>query len=131
MVFAGSTLRLFCYRALGKLFTFELALRDDHKLVTDGPYAIVRHPSYTGNFLIVAGMLVCQWGQGSWWKEFGVWRTCIGRAWDTTMSFVVVVYTIVMVHRTGKEDTMLKKEFKGQWEKWAQKTPYKLIPGIY
>lgn len=130
-VFTGSILRLFCYQALGRLFTFELSLRDDHKLITSGPYSLVRHPSYTGNFLIVAGMLACQWGDGSWWKEFGISETVIGRAWDSVMTFVVVIYTIVMVHRTGKEDTMLRKEFKEQWEAWAQKTPYKLIPGLY
>ncbi|KAK7678051.1 hypothetical protein QCA50_018992 [Cerrena zonata] len=127
----GSVLRLFCYQALGRHFTFELSLRDDHKLITTGPYSLVRHPSYTGNFLIVAGLLVCQWGEGSWWKEFGIQETVIGSAWDRVMTFVVVIYTIVMVNRTGKEDTMLRKEFKGQWERWSQKTPYKLVPGVY
>lgn len=33
---AGAQIRLACYRALGRLFTFEMAVRSGHKLVTDG-----------------------------------------------------------------------------------------------
>lgn len=34
--------------ALGNLFTFEVMIRKNHKLITDGPYAYLMHPSYTG-----------------------------------------------------------------------------------
>ncbi|KAJ7923243.1 hypothetical protein B0H13DRAFT_1477462, partial [Mycena leptocephala] len=44
----GAILRLFCYRALGQYFTFKTAIARNHKLVTTGPYSIVRHPAYTG-----------------------------------------------------------------------------------
>ena len=44
----GGYIRWACYSALGRLFTFEMSIRDDHRLVTDGPYAWVRHPGYTG-----------------------------------------------------------------------------------
>ncbi|OAX34700.1 ICMT-domain-containing protein, partial [Rhizopogon vinicolor AM-OR11-026] len=48
MCVIGAAVRSHCYRTLGRLFTFELSIRQDHKLVTSGPYSIVRHPSYTG-----------------------------------------------------------------------------------
>ena len=82
--------------------------------------------------VIVIGLLACQWGEGSWWKEFGVGETSIGKAWNSIMIFILITYTIVvLVRRTDKEDIMLRKEFKGQWDEWAKKTPNKLIPGIY
>ena len=54
----GAFVRISCYYYLGKHFTFELSVHDDHKLVTSGPYSVVRHPSYSGNTLIVIGLLV-------------------------------------------------------------------------
>jgi len=35
-----------------------MSIRNNHKLVTSGPYAIVRHPGYTGVMLVVIGMLL-------------------------------------------------------------------------
>jgi protein-S-isoprenylcysteine O-methyltransferase Ste14 len=43
----GGYIRWECYSALGRLFTFEMSIRDDHRLVTGGPYGWVRHPGYT------------------------------------------------------------------------------------
>lgn len=40
---SGGLIRLASYRALGKLFTFELSIRKDHKLITSGPYSMVRY----------------------------------------------------------------------------------------
>ena len=132
VLIVGAFVRISCYYYLGKHFTFELSVHDDHKLVTSGPYSVVRHPSYSGNTLIVIGLLACQWGEGSWWKEFGIGETSIGKAWNSIMIFILITYTIVVLNRrTDKEDIMLRKEFKGQWDEWAKKTPNKLIPGIY
>lgn len=40
--------------ALGKLWSMQVERKGDHRLVDTGPYAIVRHPIYTG--LIAAGL---------------------------------------------------------------------------
>lgn len=52
---AGGLVRAACYRALGPCFTFELAIRAGHRLVTHGPYARVRHPGYAALLLAIAG----------------------------------------------------------------------------
>ena len=54
----GGLIRYKCYQALGHMFTFEVSIRRYHKLVTSGPYAIVRHPSYVGSILVVIGVLL-------------------------------------------------------------------------
>ncbi|OJT07085.1 hypothetical protein TRAPUB_2117 [Trametes pubescens] len=43
---SGGLTRLWCYRTLGRFFACELSVQDGRKLVTSGPYAIIRHPSY-------------------------------------------------------------------------------------
>ncbi|MEK7287607.1 MAG: isoprenylcysteine carboxylmethyltransferase family protein [Elusimicrobiota bacterium] len=41
---------------LGYYYTFSIDLRDDHRVIEDGPYRFVRHPLYLGAFLGVAGL---------------------------------------------------------------------------
>ena len=53
----GGYIRYSCYRALGKLFTFEMSIRNGHQLITDGPYSVVRHPAYTGVILTMIGII--------------------------------------------------------------------------
>lgn len=43
---------------LGKLWSGGVVLRDDHRVVDSGPYALVRHPIYTGLFAAVIAMAV-------------------------------------------------------------------------
>lgn len=38
LMISGSLIRLSCYRILGRLFTWDLTIKDDHNLVTSGPY---------------------------------------------------------------------------------------------
>ncbi|MGH8093179.1 MAG: methyltransferase family protein [Chthoniobacterales bacterium] len=44
---------------LGRFFTVNVAIAEDHQLITTGPYRYVRHPSYTGTFLIFFGYGLC------------------------------------------------------------------------
>jgi protein-S-isoprenylcysteine O-methyltransferase Ste14 len=53
----GCIVRLWAYATLGHLFTFELAIRKGHKLVTTGPYVFARHPSYTAFGLAFIGRI--------------------------------------------------------------------------
>ncbi|PSR94548.1 hypothetical protein PHLCEN_2v4416 [Hermanssonia centrifuga] len=41
MMCAGTVIRSAAYRHLGRYFTFELSIKKDHKLITDGPYSII------------------------------------------------------------------------------------------
>ncbi|KAI0657308.1 hypothetical protein C8Q70DRAFT_1055838 [Cubamyces menziesii] len=126
----GGIIRILCYRALGRHFTFELSLRKDHKLVTDGPYAVVRHPSYTALIMVTVGTLLCLTGSGSWLAESGVMNTLVGRLLVVAWAAEVVWIPIVMIMRVGTEDEILRKEFKEEWEAWSKRTPYKLVPGL-
>ncbi|EED81358.1 predicted protein [Postia placenta Mad-698-R] len=126
----GGFIRYKCYRELGRLFTYEVTIQQNHQLVTTGPYAYVRHPSYASVIASWAGMAVCLASPGSWLKECGVLKTLAGK----TAAWLYVGYgvwgTVTAVARTSLEDRLMKEQFGGEWNKWAQNVPYRLIPRV-
>ncbi len=54
--FLGMVLRWWAIIHLGRFFTVNVAIAKDHKVVSDGPYRLVRHPSYTGALLAFLGL---------------------------------------------------------------------------
>lgn len=56
LVFGGAFLIVLAGRALGSGFTPFPKPAEEGRLVDDGPYAVVRHPVYTGGILFAAGI---------------------------------------------------------------------------
>ncbi|KAJ4487582.1 hypothetical protein J3R30DRAFT_3695139 [Lentinula aciculospora] len=128
----GSQLRLTCYRILGHYFTFELAIRSSHKLITQGPYSYVRHPAYTGLVMTMLGESIIQFGSGSWLRECG-WAGFLGfKAYAITLIVQICMISFsVATKRARNEDKALQERFGEEWHAWARKTPYLLIPYVY
>lgn len=75
-----------------------------------GPYRIVRHPGYAGNILALAGIVLA-----------------LNSLWTIIPAAVAL---ILLVIRTALEDRTLHAELPG-YKEYAQKTRYRLLPGIY
>ena len=88
----------------------EIQEERDHKVITTGPYRIVRHPMY---FAVIILFISHCFALGSLFSLI-------------PCSFVII--TIVL--RTIHEDKMLHEQLKG-YKEYAQKTRFKLIPGIW
>jgi protein-S-isoprenylcysteine O-methyltransferase Ste14 len=56
---AGIALRWYAIRSLGRFFRMRVMTVPDQVVVESGPYALVRHPSYTGALMTVFGVLLC------------------------------------------------------------------------
>jgi protein-S-isoprenylcysteine O-methyltransferase Ste14 len=81
-----------------------------HKVVSDGPYAIVRHPMYAGALLLFAGTPLLL---GSWW----------GLA-------LAPVITVLLAARAVLEERTLARELDGYAE-YATRVRYRLIPMVW
>ncbi|KAF8481467.1 hypothetical protein JB92DRAFT_2822137 [Gautieria morchelliformis] len=129
MSYTGALIRLWCFKALGTLFTYQITIRPDHKLITSGPYAIVRHPSYTGMVLLLTGMALAVLGPHGYVHECGLLSTPVRwvfLGWVMGMGYAMISFW----GRGSFEDAALKKEFGVSWETYRRSVPCRFIPGI-
>jgi protein-S-isoprenylcysteine O-methyltransferase Ste14 len=63
LIFLGSLLRRYCFRTLGKYFTGDVKAAASQPVINTGPYALVRHPSYTAGIMMFSGIGLAL---GSW-----------------------------------------------------------------
>src|SRR5258708_10873435 len=56
IAWAGIALRWWSFRTLGRYFTFTVMTSANQPVITNGPYRFLRHPSYAGLLLIIAGI---------------------------------------------------------------------------
>ena len=91
---AGTALRLFASGFITK----------NRELATDGPYALVRHPLYTGNIAIVSGFAIAS---SQWWAVV------------IALAFFWFYYPTAVEY----EDRKLHKLFGDRWLQWAGDVP--------
>jgi protein-S-isoprenylcysteine O-methyltransferase Ste14 len=136
---AGTGLRLSAYRALDRQFTYQLTLKDDHQLITSFPYNIVRHPSYTGWFVCEIGLGMIVLSKDGWMQNVVIPAVrnpsqttgVVALAWMATTAAIITTVIPFLIVRTSVEDEMLKKRFGKEWEKWAKRVPYRLLPFLW
>jgi protein-S-isoprenylcysteine O-methyltransferase Ste14 len=81
-----------------------------HRVVTTGPYRIIRHPGYAATIIGAVGVPLML---GSWW------------------AFVpMVAHMILFGIRTWLEDRTLAKELDG-YAAYTRQTRFRLFPGIW
>ena len=120
-----------CSRALGRSPPGGDAAGNDRKLITNGPYSVVRYPDLTGECLLVSGNVLLLASKGSWFTEGGLWDTVLGRTVACATVALVASVMLSKVWRLDEEDERLGKNFGQQWDEWVKRTPYRLIPFIY
>jgi protein-S-isoprenylcysteine O-methyltransferase Ste14 len=56
---AGVALRLSAIHVMGRFYSHRVRITPSHKIVTHGPYRVIRHPAYSGMILAHCGIVVC------------------------------------------------------------------------
>lgn len=97
-------------RVLGREWSFRARLIEGHRLVTEGPYALVRHPIYTG----MLGMLVA---------------TALAFAHWIALVPALILYGAGTVIRVRSEEKLLREAFGRAFEEYARRVPA-VLPGL-
>ena len=111
LVIIGVLGRLYIVRSLGKYFTVDVTIRDEHKIKKDGFYGIVRHPSYVFSLLtfIGLGLFLNNW---------------------ISLAIAFIPPFIAFSYRIQIEEKALVEAFGTEYENYKQTTK-RLIPFIY
>jgi protein-S-isoprenylcysteine O-methyltransferase Ste14 len=105
LYFPGLALVLWGRLTLGQMYnvstTAGAQLYADHRLITRGPFAIVRHPMYLGLMLASLGGLL------------------IYRTWTAVFTLTFLGLFV----RARREETALAAEFGAEWEAYRRRVP--------
>jgi protein-S-isoprenylcysteine O-methyltransferase Ste14 len=108
---AGIALRAWSIRTLGRFFTYAVTVQEDQHVVDEGPYRVLRHPSYTGLLVALAGLGVAA---GAW----------------TALALAVLPPLLAVVVRIRHEEGALERELGDAYRAYEQRTR-RLVPGLW
>lgn len=131
MMVSGSCIRLACHRTLGRFFTWDLTVKDNQRIITTGPYGVVRHPAYVGGALIGVGSVLVHFGRGSWFAAYGGLDSLLGKLLSAAWVAWLVGIPSMLIWRVDKEEEVLRGACGEEWEAYTKKTPYRFIPYVY
>lgn len=106
----GAGLLVWTHRVLGKNFFGGMKIRQDHQLITEGPYRWARHPMYTA-FILLG--LVFFFLSGNW---------LIGGTWLGATIKVVAT-------RMQQEESMMADQFGEEYRGYVESTE-RFLPGL-
>jgi protein-S-isoprenylcysteine O-methyltransferase Ste14 len=96
--------------ALGKYFSIQVTVQEDHRLLTNGVFAYIRNPRYLGIIL----------------NNIGI--SLIFRSWLALV--LTVALTAVLIWRIHDEEALMSAEFGESWAAYRSHT-WRLLPFIY
>ena len=111
LMISGICIRCLAIHTLGRYFTRTVTVMDDHRIIRNGLYQHLRHPSYTGYLLGCLGFGLA----------FSNWLS-------TLIAFVPV--TVAVLYRIRVEERALLQGFEQEYFEYASSTK-RLIPWVY
>jgi len=108
---AGLVLRWMAIIHLGRYFTVDVAIAEDHRLIESGPYRFVRHPSYSGALLAFAGFGICL---GNW----------------ISLLVLIVPISWAFLRRIEIEESVLMQALGDTYAAYSRRTR-RLVPFVY
>jgi protein-S-isoprenylcysteine O-methyltransferase Ste14 len=111
VIVLGAALRWWSVATLGRFFTVTVGVAEDQRVIDTGPYARVRHPSYTGILVIYLGLGI---GLDSW----------------LSIAAAVVVPGLACAYRIGHEERELRAGLGESYDAYSRRT-HRLVPGLW
>jgi protein-S-isoprenylcysteine O-methyltransferase Ste14 len=104
---AGLLFAVWARQYLGSNWSGTVTLKEDHELITSGPYALVRHPIYTGLLLAFVGSAMA----------IGEWRAALAFA----------LASLALWRKLRLEERLMHQQFGEAYQAYCRRVPA-LIP---
>jgi protein-S-isoprenylcysteine O-methyltransferase Ste14 len=108
LLLISTAFTLWARAVLGTMWTLSPVLKEGHALRTDGPYAITRHPIYTGMLGMMIGTVLL--------PRLGSWLV------------VLALFFVFVEGKIQAEERLLIEAFPGRYEQYRRRVP-RLVPG--
>jgi protein-S-isoprenylcysteine O-methyltransferase len=107
----GLLLRWWAIRHLGRFFTVDVAIAREHRVIEDGPFRFVRHPSYSGLLLEYAGI------------------SCTLRSVPGGLAMMLPIF-LVLLYRVGIEESALSEALGEPYVDYMRRTK-RFVPWVF
>lgn len=104
---AGLLFTVWARHHLGRNWSLTVDVKEKHQLITSGPYAVVRHPIYSGLLLALAGSAMA------------------GGEWRGVLAVALALWVYWLKLRT--EEHWMREAFGEEYQAYSQRVPA-LIP---
>jgi protein-S-isoprenylcysteine O-methyltransferase Ste14 len=111
LVVLGLGLRHWAARTLGRAFTRSVLIRQGQRVITTGPYRLLRHPGYAGGLVAQLGLALTL---GNW----------------LSVGLMMLGFFLAHVPRITAEEAVLAANLGEEYRAYAR-TRKRLIPGIW
>jgi protein-S-isoprenylcysteine O-methyltransferase Ste14 len=111
VMWTGLAVRIWAIVVLGTSFRMTVEVDTGQKVIDSGPYRWVRHPSYTGVLLLMAGLSLV----------YGDWPA---------LAILLVLPAAVLIHRIFVEEAVLTEVIGRAYMDYAARTK-RLVPGLW
>ena len=104
---AGVALAVGAKLRLGRWYSAAFGVKQGHVLVTDGPYAVTRHPIYTGIITTILGAAL---------------------AWNSALTLLLgVLISVPLFFHTVNEEALFERHFGDAYREYRRRVP-RLMP---
>jgi protein-S-isoprenylcysteine O-methyltransferase Ste14 len=109
LTLAGVAFAIWARMPLAGNWSSDVTLKRDHELIVGGPYALVRHPIYTGILLALIGTALA----------VGEWRAALA----------VVIVALAFWRKLRVEEAFMRRQFGETYARYVARVPA-LIPFV-
>jgi protein-S-isoprenylcysteine O-methyltransferase Ste14 len=100
--FIGTAFWIYSQAVLNKYWSPQLQVQKEHKVITTGPYKVIRHPIYAATFIWVIGLALF--------------------TANMVFAFIALLTIIWLILRVTKEEKMMIEQFGNEYERYIQNT---------
>jgi protein-S-isoprenylcysteine O-methyltransferase Ste14 len=109
LTLAGVAFAIWARIRIAGNWSSDVTLKRDHELIVDGPYALVRHPIYTGILVALIGTALA----------VGEWRGALA----------IVLACVAFWRKLTIEEAVMRREFGEAYARYAERVPA-LVPFV-